>query len=155
VPSHTIEVLRSAYEHFAQVSDECAASGDYDAFADLFTEDCLYIEHAMGEMLGREAVREWIVPLMKEYPSNLMTYTHDWAVFDEVNGRVLFCARTHMPPTGDGVDYSATSWTRLDYAGEGLWCRAEDIYNPNQFANLVTNWQAARDAASETNSADA
>jgi hypothetical protein len=38
-----------------------------------------------------------------------MTYTHDWVMFDEANGRVVFCARTHLPDPGDGTDYSATN----------------------------------------------
>ena len=72
---HSIDELREAYEHFSRVSDECAASRDYNAFADLFIEDCIYIEHVFGEMHGREAVRQWIVPLMQEYPNDQMTYT--------------------------------------------------------------------------------
>jgi hypothetical protein len=60
---YSIDELRDAYEHFSRSSDECAASADYNAFADLFTEGCTYIEHVFGEMHGREAVRQWIVPL--------------------------------------------------------------------------------------------
>jgi SnoaL-like domain len=151
MPSFTLEELRTAYGHFAQVSDECAASGDYNAFADQFTEDCIYVEHAFGEMHGSEAVRKWIVPVMKEYPANLMTYTHDWVVFDESNGWVIFCGRNHLPSVGDGVDYSATNWTRIDYAGDGLWCREEDIYNPDHMVMMATNWRAAQDAVSTDN----
>jgi hypothetical protein len=91
-------------------------------------------------------VRQWIVPLMKEYPSNQMTYTHDWVVIDEENGRVFFCGRTHMPDLGDGRDYSATNWTRIDYAENGLWLREEDIYNPERFVTLVAEWQSAKEA---------
>ena len=54
---YSTDELREAYEHFSLVSDECAASADYNAFADLFTEDCTYVEHVFGEMHGREAVR--------------------------------------------------------------------------------------------------
>jgi hypothetical protein len=144
--SFSLGELREAYEHFARVSDECAVSGDYNAFADLFTEDCTYIEHAFGEMDGRDAVREWIVPLMKESPANLMTYTHDWVIFDEANDRVVFCGRTHMPDVGDGIDHSTTNWTRIDYAGGGLWSREEDVYNPAHFVTMLTDWQAAKDS---------
>ena len=80
---------------------------------------------ALARMHGREAVRQWIVPLMKEPPNSLMTYTHDWVLFDEGNGRVVLCARTHMPDLGDGIDYSTTNWTRIDYAGDGRWSREE------------------------------
>jgi uncharacterized protein (TIGR02246 family) len=138
--------LREAYASFARVSDECAASTDYNAFADLFTEDCTYIEHVFGEMHGREAVREWIVPLMKMSPNDQMTYTHDWVLFDDENARVIFSARTHMPDLGDGREYSTTNWTMISYAGNGAWSREEDIYNPAHFGTLLTEWQAAKDA---------
>ncbi len=143
---HTTDELREAFEHFARVSDECAAAADYNAFADLFTEDCTYVEHVFGEMRGRETVREWIVPLMNQYPNDQMTYTHDWSLFDEENGRVIFCARTHMPDLGDGRDYSTTNWSMIDYAGNGQWSREEDIYNPAHFGKLLKEWQSATDA---------
>jgi uncharacterized protein (TIGR02246 family) len=140
--------LRQAYEHFKEVSDECAAIGDYNAFADLFTEDCTYVEHAFGTMHGREEVRSWIVPLMKQHPNPYMVrYTHDWVLFDEENGRVVFCARSHMADPGDGSAHSETNWTRIDYAGEGLFSREEDIYNLANFVKMLTEWQAAKDAA--------
>ena len=144
---YSTDELREAYEHFSRVSDECAASADYNAFADLFTEDCTYVEHVFGEVHGREAVREWIVPLMKIYPNDQMTYTHDWVLFDEERGRVVFCARTHLPDLGDGLDRSTTNWSMIDYAGNGRWLREEDIYNPAHFGTLLTEWQAAKDAA--------
>lgn len=145
--------VRAAYEHFKQVSDECAATGDYNAFADLFTEDCTYVEHVFGEMHGREQVRAWIVPLMKSYPNDQMTrYTHDWVLFDEDNARVVFCARTHMADPGDGSAHSATNWTRLDYAGGGLFSREEDIYNLANFVKLLEGWQAAKDGSASPRS---
>ena len=80
MPRFPLDEVREAYEHFTAVSDQCAATGDYNAFADLFTDDCTYVEHVFGEMHGREEVRNWIVPLMKEYPNDQMVrYTHDFA----------------------------------------------------------------------------
>jgi uncharacterized protein (TIGR02246 family) len=144
----TLDEIREAYEHFKQVSDECGASSDYDAFADLFTEDCIYVEHVFGEMHGREAVRRWIVPLMKAYPNDQMVrYSHDWVLFDEDNARVVFCARTHMADPGDGSEHSATNWSRIDYAGDGLFSREEDIYNPANFGTMLEGWLAAKAAA--------
>ena len=148
MPKFTPDELLGAYETFKRVSDACAESGDYNAFADLFTEDCVYIEHVFGEMHGSEAVRDWIVPLMRD-PINaeMVRYTHDWRMFDVENGRVIFCARTHMSDPGDGSELSATNWTRIDYAGNGLWSREEDIYNPANFGKLLTDWQNAKAAA--------
>jgi hypothetical protein len=146
MPAFPLDELVAAYELFARVSDECAAADDYNAFADLFTEDCIYVEHAFGEMHGREAVRDWIVPLMGLQPNNEMSYTHDWVLFDEENGRVVFSARTHMPDPGDGSEHSTTNWTAIDYAGDGLFSREEDVYNPTNFLTMLTAWQAAKDA---------
>jgi hypothetical protein len=145
VPKFPLDEIREAYETFKVVSDRCAAGADYNAFADLFTEDCIYVEHVYGEMRGREEVRRWIVPLMKSYPIDQMErYTHDWVFFDEENGRVVFCARTHMADPGDGSSHTATNWTMIDYAGNGQWSREEDIYNPLNFGKLIEQWEAAK-----------
>jgi hypothetical protein len=148
VPRFALEEVREAYENFKIVSDRCAASADYSSFADLFTEDCTYVEHVFGEMRGRQAVRDWIVPLMGAYPVNQMArYTHDWVFFDEENGRVVFCARTHMSDPGDGSSHTATNWTLIDYAGHGLFSREEDIYNPANFGKMIEEWLAATERA--------
>jgi hypothetical protein len=148
VTSFPVAELRNAFENFSAVSANCALTADYNPFADLFTEDCTYVEHVFGEMYGREAVREWIVPLMKEYPNDQMVlYTHDWVLYDEANGCVVFSIRTHMADPGDGSDHTTTNWTRLDYAGDGLFSREEDIYNPMNFGKLLKEWQRAKDAA--------
>lgn len=57
IPKFLLDELRAAYENFKVVSDACAGSADYNAFADHLSEDCTYIEHVFGEMHGREAVR--------------------------------------------------------------------------------------------------
>jgi SnoaL-like domain len=147
VTSFPLAELRTAFENFNAVSANCALTADYNPFADLFTEDCTYVEHVFGEMHGREAVRQWIVPLMKKYPNDQMVrYTHDWVLYDEANGRVVFSIRTHMADPGDGSDHTTTNWTRLDYAGDGLFSREEDIYNPMNFGKLLKDWQRAKDA---------
>jgi hypothetical protein len=146
MPKFPMDGVREAYENFKAVSDRCAATADYNDFADLFTEDCTYIEHHFGEMHGRAEVRRWIVPLMKTYPNPFMVrYTHNWVLFDEENGRIVFAARSLMADPGDGKSYSETNWTRIDYAGNGLFSREEDIYNIANFVKLFEKWEAAKD----------
>jgi hypothetical protein len=58
-----------------------------------------------------------------------------------------FSARTYMADPGDGSEHSATNWTRLDYAGNGLFSREEDIYNLANFVKLLEDWQAAKAGA--------
>jgi hypothetical protein len=86
-------------------SASCAASADYNAFTDLFTEDCTYIEHVFGEMHGRDAVRQSIVPLMKQSPD---AHARSWrwarVLGDElVDGRLrrkreVVTRRRHLQP---------------------------------------------------------
>ena len=148
LPACSLKELKEAFEVFCRVGNECAEEDDYNAFADLFTEDCLYVEHFYGTMHGREEVRKWIVPLMREHPMNEMVrYTNDWVYYDESNGRVLFCPRTHMSDPGDGSEHSEVNWSLVEYAGNGLWCMEEDIYNPEEWGTLVKNWLAAKKAA--------
>ena len=71
-------------------------------WADLFTEDAEYIEHAYGTFKGREKIREWITKVMAPFPS--MTFPQDWVVFDEDNGAILFQCQNRLPtpPTPRG-----------------------------------------------------
>jgi len=147
MPACSLQELKDAFEVFCRVGNDCAEVDDYNGFADLFTEDCLYVEHFYGTMRGREEVRNWIVPLMREYPINEMVrYTNDWVYYDEAKGRVLFCPRTHMSDPGDGSEHSETNWSLVEYAGNGLWCMEEDIYNPEEWGTLIKNWLAAKKA---------
>jgi hypothetical protein len=84
---------------------------------------------------------------MRQHPNDQMTYTHDRALFDEPNGRVVFCARTHMPDPGDGSEFSTTNWSMIDDAGDGRWSREEVANNPAHLGTMLAAWQAANDAA--------
>ena len=56
MPACSLEELQDAFEVFCRVGNDCAEVDDYNGFADLFTEDCLYVEHFYGTMRGREEV---------------------------------------------------------------------------------------------------
>jgi hypothetical protein len=44
---------------------------------------------------------------------------------------------------GDGQVYEAANWTRLVYAGDGLFASEEDAHNPAHFAPVVKQWLQA------------
>ena len=44
---------------------------------------------------------------------------------------------------GDGKVYEGANWTRLVYAGDGLFSSEEDVYNPAHFAPMLEGWLAA------------
>ena len=45
-----------------------------------------------------------------------------------------------MRDPGDGTIISATNISILTYAGDGQWCRQEDVYNPLRFVSATMKW---------------
>jgi NAD(P)-dependent dehydrogenase (short-subunit alcohol dehydrogenase family) len=67
-----------------------------------------------------------------------------WYVIDEDRGWVVCSVINRMADPGDGSVHEADSWTRLEYAGDGRFSLEEDMYNPNEFAAMISSWSAAR-----------
>ncbi len=135
--------LEDAFEHYTEVADRCSETRDWSPFADLFTEDCTYIEHAYGVMQGRETVRGWIVDVMKPFPH--MRFPHDWVAYDDENDAVVVCIKNLLDhPVEEGIEFWFPNWSRLVYAGDGLFSSEEDIYNPRRDApRVVGEWLQA------------
>jgi ketosteroid isomerase-like protein len=75
--------LDDAFEHQQQVVAEIGQSWDWSRYADMFTEDATYVEHAMGNLSGRESIRNWIVSTMNMYPgSEMPVYPVSWRSID-------------------------------------------------------------------------
>ena len=56
-PRFTAAELDAAFTAFQATVAEIAISRDWDRFAEQFTVDADYIEHALGTMHGREEIR--------------------------------------------------------------------------------------------------
>jgi hypothetical protein len=144
MPAFTTAELQAALRHYTTVVEGCSASGDWAPFADNFTEDVHYIEHAYGELHGREAVREWIQKVMAPFPH--MRFPSDWTAYDEEHGAVVIHIKNLLdhPTDPDGEPFWFPNWTRLVYAGDNLWSSEEDIYNPRRdAARVVGGWLKA------------
>ena len=95
----------------------------------------------MGTMKGREQVRDWIYRTMTSFPgSHMMAFQALWHVIDDDTGRVIIELDNPMRDPGDGTIISATNISIITYAGEGLWSRQEDIYNPMRFMAAGMRW---------------
>ncbi|MFW0796601.1 nuclear transport factor 2 family protein [Gordonia sp. CPCC 205515] len=133
--------LDAAFADFQRTVAEIAVSRDWDRFADMFTVDATYIEHAFGTMTGREEIRAWIWKTMTAFPGSHMTgYPSLWHVVDVPTSRVICEVDNPMRDPGDGSVISATNLTILTYAGEGLWSCEEDVYNPLEFGQAAMHW---------------
>jgi hypothetical protein len=141
----TRDELEEAFANYRRVGLEAGKSGDWNAWAELFTEDATYVEHHYGTMGGREAIRRWISETMGTFPGDAMPhFPVEWYVIDEERGWIVCQIWNRMADPGDGSVHQAYNFTLLKYAGDGLWSYEEDIYNPASFGVMVKEWMTAK-----------
>jgi hypothetical protein len=134
--TYTRDDLETAFGNFT----EKQKAQDWDAYCDVFTDDAVYVEHALGTFVGRDAIRAWLVPCMAPldgwlYPTLWVGYGEDFVVFGWDN---------IMPtPTGGIGTYSFAGVTKIDYAGNNRWCRQEDTYNNEEMKAVLGAWLAS------------
>src|SRR5207302_6984279 len=119
---HSREEVEEAFRHYWQV---WAVGEDWEAWADLFTEDAVYVEHFFGVMHGREEIRPWITDIMATVPELYTVY--EWHVVD--GDRVVFYMqnrRDSPEPDAPPIDFPGV--TVLEYAGDGKWRSEEDFW---------------------------
>lgn len=145
MPTWARDEIERAFTHYQEVAAEAGRTGDWNPWADLFTEDATYVEHLYGEMHGREEIRAWITTTMSTYPGSEMdAFPVEWHVVDEDRGWVVMCVWNNMRALPDGEVMGAANFTLLKYAGDGRWSYEEDVYNPAKFAELLKAWGARR-----------
>jgi hypothetical protein len=136
--------IEAAFRHYQEVAAVAAAHQDWSAWVECFTPDVHYIEHHYGEIHGREAVLDWIQSTMNVWPVKLMnSFPWDWWVIEEDRGWVIGQVENRMADPGDGKLYQEYNWSRLVYAGNGLFSSEEDVYNPARFGDMLKNWMKA------------
>ncbi|HEV7730785.1 MAG TPA: nuclear transport factor 2 family protein [Candidatus Binatia bacterium] len=115
--------LEQAFRAYWQAG---AVGEDWDAWANRFTEDAVYVEHVLGNMHGREAIRAWIKPIMAQFGEIYTAY--EWHTVDEASGRVcVYMQNRRDHPSGKGtIDFPGI--TILEYGGNGLWKKEEDFW---------------------------
>ena len=133
--------LEEAFTAFLAEVDDLHNAGEWERFADLFTEDVDYIEHAYGRFRSREEVRTWSVKTMTSFPGNHMTqFPPLWHLVDEERGRIVAEIDNPMRDPGDGSVFTATNISIYTYAGDGKWSGEEDVYNPMEFGKMAMDW---------------
>ena len=142
----TRDEIEAMIAKYKRVAREAGRTGEWDAWAELFTEDAMYIDHGMGTFGGREAIRTWISRTMSQFPASEMRfYPWEWHIIDEERGWVTAKIWNRMSDPGDGSVHQAYNLTFFQYAGDGMWSLEEDAYNPQQFGDMTRNWIALRE----------
>ena len=133
--------LEDAFARYQQVVVDIGSTWNWSSYADQFTADATYVEHALGNMTGREAIREWIVSTMNTFPGSEMPfYPVEWYSIDADKGWVINRNVNTMKGPGDGSVHGTPVLTVLKYAGDGLWSYEEDAYNPMNFLVMVQGY---------------
>jgi hypothetical protein len=125
---------------------------DWNLYADMFTEECVYIDHHFGTFRSPEAIKRWMNPLMATQPE--MRFIPGWHV---VHGDTVINYNWNRWPNPDGScepydaypnDFAAIDYryqfpcvTMNRYAGDGLFWFEEDIYSPSAYLEIRAAWQ--------------
>jgi ketosteroid isomerase-like protein len=133
MPEFSRSEVEEAYLNFVAVGD----SGDWNAWADLHSEDGIWVEHHLGRFEGREAIRAAILKVMQPVP--MMIFPVEWRVIE--GNRVVYYPWQVMPdPKGGDEVYRFGCITILEYAGDGLFSYQEDLYNPREGQEVIKRW---------------
>ncbi len=136
--TYPIDEVEAAFRTYWQTG---AVGEDWDAWADLFTEDALYVEHVLGNLHGREEIRAWIRPIMAQYGELYTVY--EWHMADPSGRVVVYMQNRRDHPSGEGVlDFPGI--TILQYAGGGKWSKEEDYWAGPAAARTTEEYEIAR-----------
>jgi ketosteroid isomerase-like protein len=119
---HSSDEVEDAFRHYWRTG---AVGEDWEAWADLFTDDAVYVEHVLGRMTGRGQIKLWITQIMAAYPELYTVY--EWHMIE--GDRVVFYMqnrRDNPEPGGSPIDFPGVSI--LHYAGDGKWDFEEDFW---------------------------
>jgi len=138
VKSPSRSEIEAAFERYLQVG---AYERNWNGWADLFTEDAVYVEVQYGTFRGREEIRKWIVKTMATVP-DMYFPPIKWRIID--GDRVAFCIDNALPnPDPKGPPIAFPTVSILQYR-DGLWCYEEDIYDVRLSRRAKEQFEAAR-----------
>lgn len=137
--------LENTFANFRAALRRGVASGDWAEWAQFFTEDAVYVEHAMGTFRGRAEIRAWIERTMASpLLEHIAEFPVAWHIVCEQRGWIVAQFGTLMKNPGDGSRHETYCFTLLKYAGGGQWNYEEDIYNPAAMHAMLEGWDAIR-----------
>ncbi len=141
------EEIEETFAKWQAAALKGAQTNDWDDWVNCYTNDANYWDHNDGRFWGRASIKKWITELMTPWPVELFTaFPVDWYVIDEDRGWVVCKILNRLEDIGDGKLYEASNITKLHYAGNGMWSYEEDVFNPQQFVELLTEYLQAKQA---------
>ncbi len=137
---HSLAEVEREFLAYRERGRIAVATGDWNQWADQFTDDARYREHHYGAFTGQAEIRGWINGVMQPFPS--MEFPVAWHHIE--GNRVNALIPNVLPdPAGGDTTYGFDVHVILHYAGNGKWSYEEDVYNPREAQDVITAWIAA------------
>jgi len=127
MPQFPKQEILDAYERYVDTRRRVEAGElAWDALADFFTEDAVFIDPAWGRVEGLAEIRKFLVDSMAGLDD--WDFPHQWAM---VEGDRLIARWTNRLPgrRPDGSRYEAPGYSFMIYAGGGRFSYEEDLLN--------------------------
>jgi hypothetical protein len=140
VPAYPREEVEAQFAKYRERAARAVATGDWNQWADQFTDDANYREHHYGYFRSGEEIRVWINSVMQPFPT--MEFPVSWYLIDGNRVSALI-PNILPPPPGDDGYYGFDVNTILHYAGNGKWSYEEDVYSPAEAQAAINRWLAA------------
>lgn len=135
--------VETALARYFELAAHGTKTGDWNPWVDIFTEDAIYVEHSMGIMRGREAIRKWVTTVTGAQPMETRI-APDWYVIE--NDLCVVYTLNQRPAPDGGDPYQFIGLSPFCYAGDGQWCYEEDITNPHEIVRTGELWASAKAA---------
>jgi hypothetical protein len=139
-PAYPRAEVEAEFEKYRLRAARAVETGDWDQWADQFTDDAHYREHHYGYFTSGPEIRAWIKSVMQPFPT--MEFPVSWRLIDGNRVSALI-PNILPPPEGDDGYYGFDVNTMLHYAGNGQWSYEEDVYSPRDAEKVVGRWVAA------------
>jgi len=139
-PAYPRDEVQAEFDKYRQRAALAVDTGDWDQWADQFTDGAHYREHHYGYFSSGAEIRAWIKSVMQPFPT--MEFPPSFALID--GNRVSTLIPNILPaPEGDDGYYGFDVNTILHYAGNGKWSFEEDVYSPAEAQDTINRWIAA------------
>jgi len=138
--------VEEALQRYHAMADRAVELGDWNVWADLFTEDAIYVEHHYGVMRGSREIRSWICGVMSEgsNPDMFFPVEQSITLIDNDLVGIYVPNRYRDPNDPAGRPFQFVAYTLLLYAGNGQWCYEEDIYNAEEATRIYKLYARAK-----------
>ncbi len=129
------EEILNMYQRYVNTRHRIQAGQlGWDALAEFFTEDAIFVDPAWGRVEGIEAIRRFLV----ESTAGLEDWSthHEWAMAED--DRVVARWSKRLPGRrADGGFYEAPGYSLLVYDGDGHFSYEEDLLNTVHVEELI------------------